>query len=202
MIAIDTNVLLYAHRADSPWHAAARARVREASRRPWAIPWPCIHEFIAIATHPRVFDPPSSLSDARRAVEGWVASPKLALLAETTGYWSTLDAVLRDGRRAPRARRPNRRPVSGARRERALDGRPRLLPVLQAAHAEPTDRLTRELARAARRTAVAAKSTPSASGDAGPTDCERIIPPSASPKHERSANRRARARSPPRREAL
>ncbi|MBK9001156.1 MAG: PIN domain-containing protein [Myxococcales bacterium] len=98
MIAIDTNVLLYAHRADSPWHAVARARIREASRRPWAIPWPCVHEFIAIATHPRVFDPPSSLSDARRAVEGWVASPKLALLAETTGYWSTLDAVLRDGK--------------------------------------------------------------------------------------------------------
>ncbi len=97
MIAVDTNILLYAHRADSPWHTVARARVREVSRRPWAIPWPCVHEFIAIATHPRVFDPPSSLTDARRAVEGWLGSPKLALLAETTGYWSTLDGVLRAG---------------------------------------------------------------------------------------------------------
>lgn len=98
MIAIDTNILLYAHRADSPWHGAARARVREASRRPWAIPWPCIHEFIAIATHPRVFDPPSSLDDARRTVTGWLGSPKLSLLAETFGYWQTLEALLRNSR--------------------------------------------------------------------------------------------------------
>lgn len=97
MIAIDTNILLYAHRADSPWHEAARARVREASRRPWAIPWPCIHEFIAIATHPRVFDPPTSLADALRTVEGWLASPKLTLLGEPSSYWTTLADLLRAG---------------------------------------------------------------------------------------------------------
>jgi toxin-antitoxin system PIN domain toxin len=98
LIAVDTNILLYAHRAESPWHDIAMARVREVSRRPWAIPWPCIHEFIAIATHPRVFDPPSPLTDARRAVESWLASPKLALLAETSGYWHTLDDLLRRAR--------------------------------------------------------------------------------------------------------
>ncbi|MBI3205993.1 MAG: PIN domain-containing protein [Myxococcales bacterium] len=97
MIAIDTNILLYAHRADSPWHEVARARVREASRRPWAIPWPCVHEFIAIATHPRVFDPPTSLTDALRTVEGWLASPKLVLLGEPSSYWNTLADLLRAG---------------------------------------------------------------------------------------------------------
>lgn len=97
MIAVDTNILLYAHRAESPWHDAARGRVRELSRTAWAIPWPCVHEFLAIATHPRVFDPPSSLADARRAVEGWLGSPRLSLLSETPGYWQTLDTLLRAG---------------------------------------------------------------------------------------------------------
>ena len=52
MIAVDSNILVYAHREDSPWHEASRECVG-AGRGPgaWAIPWPCLHEFLAIATH-------------------------------------------------------------------------------------------------------------------------------------------------------
>ena len=52
MIAGDTNLLVYAHREDSPWHDAARAKITELAeaKSPWAIPWPCIHEFLAIVT--------------------------------------------------------------------------------------------------------------------------------------------------------
>jgi predicted nucleic acid-binding protein len=48
MIALDTNLLVYAHREDSVWHDAAYTRVTELAegRAPWAIPWPCIHEFL------------------------------------------------------------------------------------------------------------------------------------------------------------
>ena len=61
MIAIDTNILLYAHRSDSPVHAAASTRIAELieSGRQWAIPWPCLYEFYSISTHPRVYDPPT-----------------------------------------------------------------------------------------------------------------------------------------------
>ena len=54
MIAVDTNILVYAHRRDSTWHDAAYARMTELaeSRSPWCIPWQCLHEFIAIVTHP------------------------------------------------------------------------------------------------------------------------------------------------------
>lgn len=43
MIAVDANLLVYAHREDSPWHEAAYARLAEPAegRAPWAIPWPC-----------------------------------------------------------------------------------------------------------------------------------------------------------------
>jgi len=60
VIAIDTNVLVHSHRAESPWHERAVAALRAAATGPWAIPWPCIHEFLAVVTHPRIFDPPIS----------------------------------------------------------------------------------------------------------------------------------------------
>lgn len=89
MIAVDTNVLVHAHREDSPWHAVAATRVRELaeSGAPWAIPWPCVHEFIAIVTHPKIWRPPTPLEMACDAVEAWRAAPSLLMLGETDGYW-------------------------------------------------------------------------------------------------------------------
>lgn len=96
MIAVDTNILVYAHRADSPWHARAREIIAQLAhgRSPWAIPWPCISEFLAIATHPRIYNPPTPLADAVRQVRFWLASPSLALLAETPGYFDEFAAVI------------------------------------------------------------------------------------------------------------
>lgn len=100
MIAVDTNVLVYAHREDSPWHDAAVARITELAeqRASWAIPWPCIHEFLAIVTHPRIFAPPSPLQAALDQVEAWLEAPSLVLLAEADDYWPTLRTALVEGR--------------------------------------------------------------------------------------------------------
>ncbi|MBO0685961.1 MAG: VapC toxin family PIN domain ribonuclease, partial [Candidatus Dormibacteraeota bacterium] len=66
MIAIDTNLLVYAHRRDADLHGPAARRVADLAEgmTAWAIPWPCIHEFLAIVTHPRVYTPPSTLAQA------------------------------------------------------------------------------------------------------------------------------------------
>ncbi len=100
MIAIDTNLLVYAHREDSPWHEAASARVAELAegRAAWAIPWPCIHEFLAIVTHPRIYLPPTPLELGIAQVDAWLESPSLVLLAETHEYWPRLRAALEAGR--------------------------------------------------------------------------------------------------------
>lgn len=97
MIAIDSNLLVYAHREDSPWHEPAYDRlVRLAEgRAPWAIPWPCIHEFLAIVTHPRIYAPPTPLETAINQVEAWIESPSLVLLSESENYWKQLGTVLR-----------------------------------------------------------------------------------------------------------
>jgi len=97
VIAVDTNILVYAHREDSTWHEAAYARLTE-GRAAWAIPWPCLHEFLAIVTHPKIYRPPSPLETALAQVDAWMESPGLVLLAETEGYWPGLRATLAAGR--------------------------------------------------------------------------------------------------------
>jgi toxin-antitoxin system PIN domain toxin len=96
MIAVDTNLLVYAHREDSLWHGIAYARIEELAegRTPWAIPWPCLHEFLAIVTHPRIFSPPTPLAVATDQIEAWVESPSLILLSGIEGYWNELRSVL------------------------------------------------------------------------------------------------------------
>lgn len=100
MIAVDTNILVYAHREDSPFHAAAFARLAELANGPtaWSIPWPCIHEFLAIVTHPRIYDPPTPMELAIAQVEAWLESPGLVLLSETSTHWLRLRELLGAGR--------------------------------------------------------------------------------------------------------
>ncbi|HVP47074.1 MAG TPA: TA system VapC family ribonuclease toxin [Bryobacteraceae bacterium] len=100
MIAVDSNILVYAHREDSPWHKPADRSLTELAEgaSPWAIPWPCVHEFLGIVTHPRIFRPPSPLSEALRAAESWFASPSCHVIGEAEGYWDELKRSLESGR--------------------------------------------------------------------------------------------------------
>ena len=100
MIALDTNILVYAHREDSPFHEAAFRRVAGLAEglAVWGIPWPCLHEFLAIVTHPRIYVPSTPLARALDQVDAWLESPTLTLLTETERHWSTLHALLAGGR--------------------------------------------------------------------------------------------------------
>jgi uncharacterized protein len=100
LIAVDTNILVYAHREDSPFHDAASKRIAELAEgsATWSIPWPCIHEFLAIVTHPRIYAPPTPLPRALDQVDAWLESPTLVLLAESTDHWPALRALLVGGR--------------------------------------------------------------------------------------------------------
>lgn len=100
MIAVDTNLLVYSHREDSEWHEGALARLGELaeSPAPWAIPWSCLHEFYAIVTHPRIYDPPTPASVAVDQIAAWLEAPNLVVLAESRGYWERLRGLLEAGR--------------------------------------------------------------------------------------------------------
>ena len=100
MIAVDTNVLVYAHREDSSWHEAAVRCIRDLAEgvAPWSIPWPCVHEFYAIVTHPKIFAPPTPQKAAIAQIDAWLESPSLALLAESGTHWHSLRELLIAGR--------------------------------------------------------------------------------------------------------
>lgn len=88
MIALDTNVLVYAHRQDSPFHTAASKVLRDLAdgRAPWALPWPCLHEFLAVVTHPRIYRPASSAHVALEAVGALLALPQVHVLSESSDH--------------------------------------------------------------------------------------------------------------------
>lgn len=100
MIAVDTNILVYAHREESPFHEAARQRVTALAEgiASWAIPWPCLHEFLAIVTHPRIYAPPTPLDKALDQVDSWLESPSLVVLSESAAHWPALRHLLLGGR--------------------------------------------------------------------------------------------------------
>lgn len=100
MIAVDSNLLVYGHREDAHWHDSAYARIAELTegQAAWAIPWPCIHEFLAIVTHPRIYAPPTPLGKAIEQVEAWLESPSVVLLSELEDYWLQLRPILVTGR--------------------------------------------------------------------------------------------------------
>src|ERR1700751_5074578 len=99
MTAVDTNILVYAHRRDSEWHTEAAQAVSTLAVGPaaWAIPWPCVHEFLAIVTHPRIYDPPTPISAALAQVDAWRESPSLVPLSESDQHWPELRDLIAKG---------------------------------------------------------------------------------------------------------
>lgn len=99
MIALDTNLLVYARREELPEHPAARALLTQLAEgdEPWALAWPCVYEFLRIITHPRVFDPPTPLGRALDDLESLLGSPSLVLLGEGPAHAGHLRRMVEGG---------------------------------------------------------------------------------------------------------
>lgn len=92
MIALDTNLLVYAHRTDAAMHAQASAIVRQVGEgaAPWALPWPCVHEFYSTVTSTK-WRPQTSPSQAIAVVRALLASPSARLLGEGANHLEWLE---------------------------------------------------------------------------------------------------------------
>ncbi|MFQ5690763.1 MAG: TA system VapC family ribonuclease toxin [Gemmatimonadota bacterium] len=99
MIAVDTNVLIYAHRAGLPGHERAFAWLRHLAEgaEPWGVPVFCLGEFVRVATHPRILDPPSTLEQALGALEELLECPVVRVLSPGPSYPALLSEALRAG---------------------------------------------------------------------------------------------------------
>ncbi len=99
MIAVDTNILVHAHRSNSPWHEAARSAVASLAQSDmaWAIPWPCIHEFLSVVSNPKIMKPATPIDRGLAQIEAWMESAKLVLLAEGANHWASLKQFVLSG---------------------------------------------------------------------------------------------------------
>ena len=100
MIALDTNLLIYAYRKELPDHSRAHRILSRLANgdEPWALPWPCVYEFLRVITHHRVFDPPTDLDKALADIESLLASPSLVMLGEGPSHVRHLRSMLHGGR--------------------------------------------------------------------------------------------------------
>ena len=105
MLAVDTNVLVYAHRRETAEHTAASELVRNLAQSgdAWAIPWPCVYEFLSVVTNPRIWkDAASTAKQAWAQLDAWLAAPSLRLLTEN----DALPELLSELAQRPRVRGP------------------------------------------------------------------------------------------------
>lgn len=99
MIAVDTQLLVYAHRGEMPSHRRALEALKDlaSSGEPWAIPWPCVHEFLSVVTRRGLFDPPSTPADGFTALDRWRASPELRFIGEAPDHLEQLRRLAAGG---------------------------------------------------------------------------------------------------------
>ena len=89
MIAVDTNVLVYAHRREARLGARAYEVLVSLAEgdRPWAIPWPCCFAFLSVVTNRRIWkDSASTPTQAWKQFHAWTASPSNRMIGETDDF--------------------------------------------------------------------------------------------------------------------
>lgn len=96
MKAVDTNILVYADREETPRHQKALEVIRGLSSgpEPWVLPWPCIYEFLRVVTHPRLFRPPTPAHEAWDSIELLLNSPSVVMVAEGPRHSEILNQLI------------------------------------------------------------------------------------------------------------
>lgn len=98
MIAVETNVLVAVHRRDNAFHERATSALTElvAGGGPWAIPWPCVHEFHSTVTHPRKYLPPSGTEQSLDQIDAWIDAGA-RFIGEAGDHLDRLRQLVSDG---------------------------------------------------------------------------------------------------------
>jgi toxin-antitoxin system PIN domain toxin len=99
LIAVDTNVLVFADRSETPKHGQALRALRKLAegQEAWALPMFCIGEFIRVVSHPRIFDPPTPAAEAAAAISALLESPSVRVLTPGRRYWGILCELIDEG---------------------------------------------------------------------------------------------------------
>jgi toxin-antitoxin system PIN domain toxin len=96
VVVVDTNVLVYAADADSPFHGPCREWLLQQRRRPdaWYSTWAILYEFLRVTTHPRVMRQPWTAAAAWEFVSALLGSPGFGVLLPTPRHPDVAAEVL------------------------------------------------------------------------------------------------------------
>ncbi|MFN2376566.1 MAG: type II toxin-antitoxin system VapC family toxin [Candidatus Binatia bacterium] len=96
MVVVDTNVLVYAADADSPFHGPCRRWLdaRRERAEAWYCTWPIVYEFLRVTTHPRVLRHPWKSVEAWAFVTALLETPGLGMLVPTLRHADVAGEVL------------------------------------------------------------------------------------------------------------
>jgi toxin-antitoxin system PIN domain toxin len=96
VLAVDTNILVYAADSDSPFHAPCRKWLEQQRQRPdaWFTTWQVLYEFLRVTTHAKVMRRPWSAQGAWKFVAALLESPGFAVLVETDRHAEVARAVI------------------------------------------------------------------------------------------------------------
>ena len=89
MRCVDVNVLVYAHRADLPEHAAYRPLLDRLANddEPLGLPDQVLAGFVRVITNRRIFNEPTSIDEAWAAVDALLAAPATLQVRAGARHW-------------------------------------------------------------------------------------------------------------------
>jgi toxin-antitoxin system PIN domain toxin len=89
MLLIDVNVLVYAHRADSPGHTEFRKWLQDVmeSDQAYGVMDLVLSGFLRVVTHPRVFNPPSPMFSALAFANEIRSQPNCVVVSPGERHW-------------------------------------------------------------------------------------------------------------------
>ncbi len=96
MLGVDTNVLLYAVNARSPYREVCRQKLEgwRFDATPTFLTWSVVYEFLRATTHPGTFPSPLRASEAWGFLRGLLESPGFEVLAATSRHSAVLTQTL------------------------------------------------------------------------------------------------------------
>ena len=100
MIAIDSNLLLYAHNSAAPEHPRARSWLEATLSTDSAVGLPLVSilAFLRISTNPRLPKPSYSPSAAMAVVQRWLERDNVSVLEPGERHWRILADVMADSK--------------------------------------------------------------------------------------------------------
>jgi toxin-antitoxin system PIN domain toxin len=96
VILVDVNILIYASIPRFPQHEAARDWLdqRLGGDAPVALPWPCLLGYLRVTTHPRLFTPVVTMTEAWQRVSDWLACEPVWIPEPTRNHAAVLERLL------------------------------------------------------------------------------------------------------------